>query len=69
MVEASLYGPPWTQASNYAVTAVDHMPVRNDAGISCSPLRETAFLRRRQLGRFNMLPDAAYWSRLARRSG
>ena len=68
VVETSLYETAvWTQASDYAVTAVDHAPVRRRA----RPNGLTITGNRFPCGDgnwvvFNMLPDAAYWPRLCK---
>ena len=71
VVETSLYeAAVWTQASDYAVTAVDHMPVRKRRRDQLLTITGNRF----PCGDgnwvvFNMLPDAAYWSRLCKAIG
>jgi crotonobetainyl-CoA:carnitine CoA-transferase CaiB-like acyl-CoA transferase len=71
VVETSLYeAAVWTQASDYAVTAVDHMPVRKRRRDELLTITGNRF----PCGDgnwvvFNMLPDAAYWSRLCEAIG
>ncbi|HBK17225.1 MAG TPA: CoA transferase, partial [Gammaproteobacteria bacterium] len=66
VVETSLYeAAVWTQASDYAVTAMDHAPVRRRARHEEIRISGNRF----PCGDgnwiiFNMLPDAAYWSRI-----
>ena len=71
VVETSLYeAAVWTQASDYAVTAVDHMPVRKRRRDELLTITSNRF----PCGDgnwvvFNMLPDAAYWPRLCEAIG
>jgi crotonobetainyl-CoA:carnitine CoA-transferase CaiB-like acyl-CoA transferase len=71
VVETSLYeAAVWTQATDYAVTAVDHMPVRKRRRDQLLTITGNRF----PCGDgnwvvFNMLPDAAYWSRLCKAIG
>ena len=71
VVETSLYeAAVWTQASDYAVTAIDHMPVRKRRRDQLLTITGNRF----PCGDgnwvvFNMLPDAAYWSRLCEAIG
>jgi crotonobetainyl-CoA:carnitine CoA-transferase CaiB-like acyl-CoA transferase len=71
VVETSLYeAAVWTQASDYAVTAIDHMPVRKRRRDELLTITGNRF----PCGDgnwvvFNMLPDAAYWSRLCEAIG
>ncbi|MED5347919.1 MAG: CoA transferase [Pseudomonadota bacterium] len=71
VVETSLYeAAVWTQASDYAVTAVDHMPVRKRRRDELLTITGNRF----PCGDgnwvvFNMLPDAAYWPRLCEAIG
>jgi crotonobetainyl-CoA:carnitine CoA-transferase CaiB-like acyl-CoA transferase len=71
VVETSLYeAAVWTQASDYAVTAVDHMPVRKRRRDELLTITGNRF----PCGDgnwvvFNMLPDGAYWSRLCKAIG
>jgi len=71
IVETSLYeAAVWTQASDYAVTAVDHMPVRKRRRDELLTITGNRF----PCGDgnwvvFNMLPDAAYWPRLCEAIG
>ena len=71
VVETSLYeAAVWTQASDYAVTAVDHMPVRKRRRDQLLTITGNRF----PCGDgnwvvFNMLPDAVYWSRLCKAIG
>ena len=65
-METSLYETAvWTQASDYAVTAIDHAPVRRRARKELLAITANRF----PCGDgnwvvFNMLPDAAYWPRM-----
>ncbi len=71
VVETSLYeAAVWTQATDYAVTAVDHMPIRKRRRDEMLTITGNRF----PCGDgnwvvFNMLPDAAYWSRLCEAVG
>ena len=68
VVETSLYGTAvWTQASDYAVTAVDHAPVRRRARKELLTITGNRF----PCGDgnwvvLNMLPDASYWPKVCR---
>jgi len=65
-VETSLYETAvWTQATDYAVTAIDHAPVRRRARKELLAITANRFPCGD--GRwvvFNMMPDAVYWPRM-----
>lgn len=65
-VETSLYETAvWTQASDYAVTAMDHAPVRQRARTQMLAITANRFpCGDGKWVVFNMLPDAAYWGRM-----
>ncbi len=65
-VETSLYETAvWTQASDYAVTAVDHAPVRRRARKQMLAITANRFpCGDGKWVVFNMLPDVAYWPRM-----
>ena len=65
-VETSLYETAvWTQASDYAVTTMDHAPVRRRARKEMLAITANRFpCGDGKWVVFNMLPDAAYWSRM-----
>ncbi len=66
VVETSLYETAvWTQASDYAVTAIDHAPVRRRARKEMLAITANRFpCGDGKWVVFNMLPDAAYWTRM-----
>jgi crotonobetainyl-CoA:carnitine CoA-transferase CaiB-like acyl-CoA transferase len=66
VVETSLYETAvWTQASDYAVTAVDHAPVRRRARKEMLAITANRFpCGDDKWVVFNMLPDTAYWPRM-----
>ncbi len=66
VVETSLYETAvWTQASDYAVTAVDHAPVRKRARKELLAITANRFpCGDGKWVVFNMLPDKAYWPRM-----
>ncbi len=66
IVETSLYETAvWTQASDYAVTAVDHAPVRRRARKEMLAITANRFpCGDGKWVVFNMLPDVAYWPRM-----
>ncbi len=66
IVETSLYETAvWTQASDYAVTAMDHAPVRRRARKELLAITANRFpCGDGKWVVFNMLPDAAYWPRM-----
>lgn len=66
VVETSLYETAvWTQATDYAVTAIDHAPVRRRARKEMLAITANRFpCGDGKWVVFNMLPDAAYWSRM-----
>ncbi|MEM7101006.1 MAG: CoA transferase [Pseudomonadota bacterium] len=66
IVETSLYETAvWTQASDYAVTAVDQAPVRRRARKELLAITANRFpCGDDKWVVFNMLPDAAYWPRM-----
>jgi len=66
IVETSLYeAAVWTQASDYAVTAVDHAPVRRRARKEMLAITGNRFpCGDGKWVVFNMIPDAAYWPRV-----
>ena len=66
VVETSLYETAvWTQASDYAVTAVDLAPVRRRARKQMLAITANRFpCGDGKWVVFNMLPDAAYWARM-----
>ena len=66
VVETSLYETAvWTQASDYAVTAVDHSPVRKRARKQMLAITANRFpCGDGKWVVFNMLPDVAYWARM-----
>lgn len=65
-VETSLYETAvWTQASDYAVTAIDHAPVRRRARKQMLAITANRFpCGDGKWVVFNMLPDVAYWPRM-----
>lgn len=65
-VETSLYETAvWTQASDYAVTAIDHAPVRKRARKQMLAITANRFpCGDGKWVVFNMLPDTAYWPRM-----
>ena len=65
-VETSLYETAvWTQASDYAVTAIDHAPVRKRARKELLAITANRFpCGDGKWVVFNMLPDKAYWPRM-----
>lgn len=66
VVETSLYETAvWTQASDYAVTAIDHAPVRRRARKEMLAITANRFpCGDDKWVVFNMLPDTAYWPRM-----
>jgi len=66
VVETSLYETAvWTQATDYAVTAIDHAPVRRRARHEMLAITANRFpCGDGKWVVFNMMPDAVYWSRL-----
>lgn len=66
VVETSLYETAvWTQATDYAVTAIDQAPVRRRAREEMLVITANRFpCGDDKWVVFNMLPDAAYWSRM-----
>ena len=66
IVETSLYETAvWTQASDYAVTAIDHAPVRRRARKEMLAITANRFpCGDGKWVVFNMLPDSAYWPRM-----
>ncbi len=66
VVETSLYETAvWTQASDYAVTAVDHAPVRRRGRKEMLAITANRFpCGDDKWVVFNMLPDTAYWPRM-----
>jgi crotonobetainyl-CoA:carnitine CoA-transferase CaiB-like acyl-CoA transferase len=66
VVETSLYETAvWTQASDYAVTAVDHAPVRRRARTELLAITANRFpCGDGKWVVFNMVPDTAYWARM-----
>ncbi len=66
VVETSLYETAvWTQATDYSVTAIDHAPVRRRARKEMLAITANRFpCGDGKWVVFNMLPDAAYWSRM-----
>ncbi|MBT3694132.1 MAG: CoA transferase, partial [Gammaproteobacteria bacterium] len=68
VVETSLYETAvWTQATDYSVTAMDHAPVRRRPRHQMLAICANRF----PCGDgnwvvFNMMPDAAYWPRVAK---
>jgi len=66
VVETSLYETAvWTQATDYAVTAIDHAPVRRRARHEMLAITANRFpCGDGKWVVFNMIPDAVYWSRL-----
>lgn len=66
VVETSLYETAvWTQASDYAVTAVDHAPVRRRARKEMLAITANRFpCGDGKWVVFNMLPDVAHWPRM-----
>jgi crotonobetainyl-CoA:carnitine CoA-transferase CaiB-like acyl-CoA transferase len=71
VVETSLYETAvWTQATDYAVTAVDHAPVRRRARKEMLAITANRFpCGDDKWVVFNMLPDAVYWSRMCQAIG
>ncbi|MEM9622419.1 MAG: CoA transferase [Pseudomonadota bacterium] len=65
-VETSLYETAvWTQASDYAVTAIDRAPVRRRARKQMLAITANRFpCGDGKWVVFNMLPDVAYWPRM-----
>ena len=65
VVETSLYETAvWTQATDYAVTAIDHAPVRRRARHEMLAITANRFpCGDGKWVVFNMMPDAVYWSR------
>lgn len=65
-VETSLYETAvWTQASDYAVTAVDHAPVRKRSRKQMLAITANRFpCGDDKWVVFNMLPDPAWWPRM-----
>jgi len=66
VVETSLYETAvWTQATDYAVTAIDHAPVRRRARHQMLAITANRFpCKDGKWVVFNMMPDATYWPRL-----
>ena len=66
VVETSLYETAvWTQASDYAVTAIDHSPVRRRARKEMLAITANRFpCGDDKWVVFNMLPDNVYWPRM-----
>jgi crotonobetainyl-CoA:carnitine CoA-transferase CaiB-like acyl-CoA transferase len=66
VVETSLYETAvWTQATDYAVTAIDHAPVRRRSRTEMLAITANRFpCGDGKWVVFNMLPDAVYWSRM-----
>ena len=66
VVETSLYETAvWTQASDYAVTAVDHAPVRRRGRKQMLAITANRFpCGDGKWVVFNMLPDVSYWPRM-----
>ncbi len=66
VVETSLYETAvWTQATDYAVTAVDHAPVRRRARTQMLAITANRFpCGDGKWVVFNMMPDVAYWPRM-----
>ena len=66
VIETSLYETAvWTQASDYAVTAIDHAPVRKRARKQLLAITANRFpCGDGKWVVFNMLPDVAYWPRM-----
>lgn len=71
VVETSLYETAvWTQATDYAVTAIDHAPVRRRARKEMLAITANRFpCGDGKWVVFNMLPDVAYWSRMCQAIG
>jgi len=71
VVETSLYETAvWTQATDYAVTAIDHAPVRRRARKEMLAITANRFpCGDGKWVVFNMLPDAVYWSRMCQAIG
>jgi crotonobetainyl-CoA:carnitine CoA-transferase CaiB-like acyl-CoA transferase len=71
VVETSLYETAvWTQATDYAVTAIDHAPVRRRARTEMLAITANRFpCGDGKWVVFNMLPDAVYWSRMCQAIG
>ncbi|MEM7078280.1 MAG: CoA transferase [Pseudomonadota bacterium] len=65
-VETSLYETAvWTQASDYAVTAIDHAPVRRRARKQMLAITANRFpCGDGKWVVFNMMPDPVYWPRM-----
>ena len=71
VVETSLYETAvWTQATDYAVTAIDHAPVRRRARKEMLAITANRFpCGDGKWVVLNMLPDAAFWSRMCQAIG
>lgn len=71
VVETSLYETAvWTQASDYAVTAVDQAPVRRRGRKEMFAITGNRFpCGDGKWVVFNMMPDAAYWAPMCRAIG
>ena len=71
VVETSLYETAvWTQASDYAVTAVDHAPVRRRARKEMLAITANRFpCGDDKWVVLNMMPDTAYWARMCQAIG
>jgi crotonobetainyl-CoA:carnitine CoA-transferase CaiB-like acyl-CoA transferase len=71
VVETSLYETAvWTQATDYAVTAIDHAPVRRRARKEMLAITANRFpCGDGKWVVFNMLPDAVFWSRMCQAIG
>jgi crotonobetainyl-CoA:carnitine CoA-transferase CaiB-like acyl-CoA transferase len=71
VVETSLYETAvWTQASDYAVTAVDHAPVRRRTRKELFAITGNRFpCGDGKWVVFNMMPDTAYWAPMCRAIG
>jgi crotonobetainyl-CoA:carnitine CoA-transferase CaiB-like acyl-CoA transferase len=71
VVETSLYETAvWTQASDYAVTAVDHAPVRRRTRKELFAITGNRFpCGDGKWVVFNMIPDTAYWAPMCRAIG
>ncbi|MEE2784370.1 MAG: CoA transferase [Pseudomonadota bacterium] len=71
VVETSLYETAvWTQASDYAVTAVDHAPVRRRARKEMLAITANRFpCGDGKWVVLNMMPDTAYWARMCQAIG
>ncbi|MEM7002299.1 MAG: CoA transferase [Pseudomonadota bacterium] len=70
-IETSLYETAvWTQASDYAVTSMDHAPVRKRARKQMLAITANRFpCGDGKWVVFNMLPDATYWPRFCETLG